>query len=162
MRTKTTFALIIIAAMALCLSVSQPAIASDEEDVLQVMTNWYKAFNTSDYELMASLHWDSSNLTKFGPWKAEPFLTEGWESIGADWKSGLDVPPGTYVNTMHHPQVTMLGNNVAIITCYNVQTYTDPTTKEQTVGQARGTFVVQKIGGKWLIVHEHSSLLPTE
>jgi len=162
MKTIAMIGIVIIATLAFCIATSQPVMASDEDEVLQVMDNWYKAFNTSDYELMASLHFNSPNLTKFGPWKEGLFLMEGWEGIGADWKSGLDVPPGTYVNTMHHPQVTMLGNNAAIITCYNVQTYSDPTTKEQSVGQARGTFVVQKINGKWLIVHEHSSLLPTE
>lgn len=50
----------------------------------------------------------------------------------------------------------------AIVTHYNTSIYTDPTTKEQSVSQVRGTFVIQKINGKWLIVHEHSSMLPTE
>ena len=54
----------------------------------------------------------------------------------------------------------MLSDNVAIITSYNVCTVNPPAVKEQATYLVRGTFVVQKIGGKWLIVHEHSSLVP--
>jgi ketosteroid isomerase-like protein len=56
----------------------------------------------------------------------------------------------------------MLGDDVAIITSYNVATGNPPAVKEQTTYLVRGTFVVQKIGGKWLIVYEHSSMMPEE
>lgn len=163
MRSKRMFVLVIIGVLALCLSMSQPAnAASAEEEAFQVMTNWFKAFNTSDYELMSSLWWDSPKTSRFGPDNESAFLMKGIEPINEYWKLGLDIPPGASVNSLHHPQVTMIGNDVAIITGYNTQVYTDPTTKEQSISQVRGTFVVQKIGGKWLIVHEHSSVLPTE
>jgi len=135
--------------------------ATPEEEVLQVVSNWVKAFNTNDFNLMSSLHWNSPMLTKFGPGKSETFLFQG-EAILANWKSAFVDPVGTYANSLHHPQVTILGDNVAIITLYNSQTVTDPRTKAQTVGLYRGTFVVQKINGKWLIVHEHASVLPEE
>jgi len=61
---------------------------------------------------------------------------------------------------MRYPQVMMLSDNVAIITSYNVATEKPTAAKEQTTYLIRGTFVVQKIGGKWLIVYEHSSLVP--
>jgi hypothetical protein len=161
MRTKTLVGLLSCMAFVLCLYVTPSAnAASAEEEVMQVMNNWIKAFNTNDTELMSSLHWISPSLSKFGPGKGAAFLTQG-ESI-ADWKSTFALPVGTFMNSLHNPQVTMLSDNIAIITMYNNQTYTDQTTKVQTVGLYRGTFVVQKIGGKWLIVHEHSSALPIE
>lgn len=144
-----------------CSSFNSSSIAApDEEEALKAMANWYRAYNTSDFELMASLHWNSPKLTRFSPDVA--FLMEGWENFGAYWESGLDSPPGTTMNTMHHPHVIMLGDDFAIITSYNTSVYTDPESKEQFVSQVRGTFLFQKIGGKWLIVHEHSSVLPTE
>jgi uncharacterized protein (TIGR02246 family) len=162
MRTKTTFAFIIIAIMALCLAASQPAIASDEDDVLQVATNWAKAFNTGDVDLMTSLFWTAPDATRFGPGNAGAFLTKGGGSIIKFWKSTLASTKGAIAISTHHAQATMIGNNVAVLTLYAVSTYTDPTTKEQSIGHVRGTFIVQKINGKWLIVHEHSSNLPTE
>jgi len=148
--------------LVLCIYVAPAAnAASAEEEVMQVMNNWFKAFNTNDYQLMASLWWNSPKLTKFGPDKAGTFLLQG-EPVITDWKFLPADPVGTYANSLRHPLVTILDDNVAIITLYNSQTYTDPKTKAQTVALARGTFVVQKINGKWLIVHEHASKLPTE
>lgn len=141
-----------------CVSFSSSATASDEEDIMQVAENWFNAFNSNDYELMDSLWWHSPKLTTFGP--GGTFLNQGWEEEG--WKSTLDVQAGTFNHTLHHPQITILTDDVAIITGYNSMVYTDPITKTQSSSNIRGTFVVQKLNGKWVIVHEHSSMLPTE
>jgi len=136
--------------------------ASDEDEVLKVMENWFTAFNTNDSELMASLYMNSTKTSGFGPSKDGAFLSQGWEKIAAAWIFDPDEPAGTTMNTNHHPQVILLGKDVAIFTNYNTSVYTDPNTKEQSIYQVRGTFVLQKINGKWSIVHEHSSMLPTE
>lgn len=148
--------LLVCVVLVFVLSFTSSARASDEEDVLQVMENWFTAFNTSDGELMSSLYWNSTKASKFGPNKDVAFLSQGWQ------KWTFDVPAGTNMNTNHHPQVTLLGKDVALFTNYNTSVYTDPETKVQTISQVRGTFVLLKEGGKWMIVHEHSSILPTE
>ena len=163
MQTKIKSVLIIIVTLALCLSITSPAVeASDEEEVLQVATNWAKAFNASDFELMSSLFWNSPEATRFGPAKGGAFLMQGGESIIKIWESTLESTKGAIAVSIHNPNVTMVGSNVAVLNAYATATYTDPKTKEQSISQVRGTFVVQKIGGKWLIVHEHSSIFPTE
>jgi hypothetical protein len=163
MRTRTLVGLLFCIVLAFCLYAAPSAnAASAEEEVLQVMTNWFKAFNTNNTDLMTSLYWNSPKTTGFGPSSDSPFLTQGWDLNAEGWKSGFKAPIGTYVNSPSHVQATILSDNVAIITGYNTQTYTDPTTKAQTVCQVRGTFVVQKIGEKWVIVHEHSSMLPVK
>jgi uncharacterized protein (TIGR02246 family) len=153
--------LFITSAFFLCFTTSASA-ASAEEEVLQVMTKWFNAYNTNNADLMASLYWNSPKLTAFCPDPSSAFLIQGWELNAKSWKSIAKDPIGTYVNRPSHIQVTMLIDNVAIITGYNTETDTDPTAKAQTVYQIRGTFVVQKIGGKWVIVHEHSSVFPVK
>ena len=163
MSEKTIYGLLIIVTLVFCLSVAPSAnAASAEEEVLQVATNFTKAFSTSDFELMSSLHWQSPNLSKFAPGTDGAFLMQGWEAIGRGWKTGLENSPGTYVLSPHHQQATILGKDVAVTTQYVIVTFTDPNTKEQSISQVRLTLVVQKIGGKWLIVHEHASYFPTE
>jgi uncharacterized protein (TIGR02246 family) len=163
MRRKIFLGFLSCVALAIFLCITPYAnAASAEDEVLQVMTNWFKAFNTNDAALMDSLYWNSPKTTKFGPGMDSAFLGQGWELNAGSWRSAFKEPIGTYVNTPSHIQATMLTENVAIITGYNTQTYTDPTSKAQTISQVRGTFVVQKIGGKWLIVHEHSSILPVK
>jgi uncharacterized protein (TIGR02246 family) len=147
--------------LVLCLSVAPIAMAaSAEEEVLQVMTNFTKAANSSDLELMSSLYWHSPKTTVFQPVTGYPFLYQGWEQVEIWWKDSLGSPKGTIVLSTYHPQVTMLGDNAAVITYYQNTTINPPLAKEQTVSQYRVTWVVQKIGGKWLIVHGHASALP--
>jgi uncharacterized protein (TIGR02246 family) len=162
-KMKRHITLLFSLVLVFCLLVAPSAMAASAEDeVLQVMTNWFKAFNTNNFELMSSLWWHSPKTTQFAPGKDGAFLTEGWDALAESLKSTYKQPVGSYQNSMHHPQVMMLGDNVAIITSYNIAITNPPVVKEQTVALVRGTFVVQKINGKWLIVHEHSSVVPVE
>ncbi len=163
MRTKNILGLLMCIALVFSLSFAQPAsAASAEDEVLQVMTNFLKAFNTHDFELMSSLWWHSPKLLRFGPDKSGALLEEGWDGIEESFKSYFNLPIGTWSESLRHPEVMMLGDNVAIISSYVVETVNPPAVKEQTTFLIRGTLVVQKIDGKWLIVYEHSSMLPTE
>ena len=161
MKTRTMFGLVIIAALALCLSLSQPALAaSDEEEIIQMSLNAAIAMKTADFELMSSLWWHSDKTTAYFP--DNPFLLEGGEAILDLWQSTCSLPAGTHAPTFHNIQVTMLGDDVAISTFYANHVYTDPTSKEQSTMLLRATLVVQKISGKWLVVHQHTSKLPVE
>ena len=163
MRKQTIYGLLFFANLAFCLAATPSAIAaSEEEEVLQVIINQDKAMNTSDFELLSSLWWHSPKTSFFGPIKKGSFLCQGWEAIAKVLKETLNVPAGTYDFHLRHPQVTMLGDDSAIITLYHVRVRTDPETKERAIGTDRFTNVLQKIDGKWLIVHCHISNFPEE
>jgi hypothetical protein len=150
-------------ALVICLYSAQSVnAASPEEDALQVVTNFAKAMNTNDSALMSSLWWNSPKTSTFGPPKALGFLTQGYESIIMWFNDMNKSPVGSYVRSFHNPQVSMLNDNVAIISAYSIFIQNPPVVKEQTISQERVTFVVQKIGAKWLIVHGHASELPTK
>jgi len=163
MRTKTFVGLLSCIALVLCLYGTPAAnAASAEEEILQVVTNWTKAMNTSDFELWSSLWWNSPKTTSFGPPNSMAFLTQGYDAITNGMKDMSQQPKGTFNRSHHNPQVTMLTDSIAVITLYEILTLNPPMVKEQNIGQQRQTLVVQKIGGKWLIVHGHGSYLPTE
>ncbi len=162
MRTKTMFILMIVAALTLCLAASQPAVASDEEDVLEVLENCVKALNTSDASFLSSVWWHSQNASTFGPNKSAAFLTQGWDEIDKSNKEMAKLPAGAMSFSMHNPQVTVISDSVAIATAYFIVVTTDPATSAQDISQDRYTAVLKKIEGKWLIVHGHTSPLPTE
>jgi hypothetical protein len=127
--------------------------ATPEEEAIQVMENFAKAIGTKNSELLSSLYWHSPKTTYFAPSKDGAFLTQGW----------LEGGPGVDISlSLHHPQATILSDNVAVLTGYHTAVVTDPETKQQSTDLIRQTLVVQKIGGKWLIVHEHASFLPTK
>lgn len=156
MRIRTCVILFSCIVFAFCLYVTPSTTAATaEEEVLQVAVNWAKAFNNRSFESISSIHWQSPAISKYTPNKDGAFLTEGWEAIGAGWK-GIETIEGSFSVTLHNPRVTMVGDNAGIITGYTNIINND------IVSQSRITLVVQKINGKWLIVHEHSSAFPTE
>jgi len=161
MRSKSILGLLICFALAFSLSFAQPTnAASAEEEVLQVAANFAKAMNTNDGQLMSSL-WYAPEASAFGPFKSVSFLFQG-ETLNKHWKSFSELPEGTISCTLQNQQVTMLDSNASIITSYAIMTSGPPATKETVTSQIRRTLVVQKIGGKWLIIHGHDSVLPTE
>lgn len=58
--------------------------------------------------------------SSFGPDEGFPFLFQGWDAIEIWWKGNLGLLKRTFRNFFHNLQVTMLGENVAVITGYEV------------------------------------------
>lgn len=146
-----------------CLALAPPAIGASEEDaVLQVAMDWAKAFSSADFERMSSLYLHSPETSEFGPVIGQPFLYRGWNLLEEQWKSNTAIPAGALTFSIHNPHVALIGKDAAVTAVYQIAVYTDPDTNEQSVGQIRQTLVVQKVRGKWLIVHHHSSHLPVD
>jgi len=161
MKTKTIVGLLSCIALAFCLLITPSAnAASAEDEILQIVKNFAKAVTNSDFELMSSLYLHSPNISQFEPVTGYPFLEQGWEEIETWWSSVKTTPKGTNVIYLYQPHVNMLKDDVAVTTVYQTLVSTDQTTKAQSIGQMRQTLVVQKINGKWLIVHGHGSELP--
>jgi hypothetical protein len=150
MKKNIIFCMVLCAALAFCLYLTPSAsAASAEEEVLQVATNFCKAISDNNAELLTSLWWQSPKTTYFNP--GGRFLTQGWMT---------NPPGGGEAFSLHHPQVTMLGDNAAFITGYYMIMKVNMEKNEFSTEYTRETIIVQKIQGKWLIVHEHSSFVP--
>jgi uncharacterized protein (TIGR02246 family) len=163
MKKHTIYGLLIIVTLLFYISVAPSATAaSDEAEVLHLISDYFKAWNTNDNKLMASIHWNSPDFSFFGPNKDVSFLTKGWDETAEGLKTTFEVPVGTYSLTYHEPQVLMLDDNVAIVTLYSIWNINNTDTDEQEIEQIRGTMVVKNMKGKWQIIHVHWSILPTE
>lgn len=158
MKKKIKFWLSCVSILLVCFCVTLSAeAASTEEEVLQVETDWIKAFNTMDFELMSSLYRHSPETTSFSP--NSSILYQGWETIESGLKEYFKSPVGTYSWTMDNVNVTVLKADIAVITGKHV-VIDRPEGKEPMTGSHVFSRVLQKIDGKWLIVHEHESHIP--
>jgi uncharacterized protein (TIGR02246 family) len=128
-----------------------------ETAVLEVERNWIKAFNTLDFDLMASLYHHTPGTTSFSPNSA--ILYQGWDAISQGLEKYFDSPQGTFSWTLDDEQVTMLSGDMATILGTHV-VIDRPADGQEMTGRHVFTRVVQKIDGKWLIVHEHESHIP--
>jgi uncharacterized protein (TIGR02246 family) len=163
MKRHTIYGLLIIVALVFCLSVAPSANASSaEEEVLQLISDYFKGWNTNDNKLMASVHWNSPDMSFFGSGKDVAFLTKGWEETAELFKSLFENPPGTFSVSYYDPTILMIEDNVAVVTMYAIFTNNPPIVAEQQITQERITQVVKKIKDKWQIVHIHWSIFPTE
>jgi len=104
----------------------------------------------------------SGETSFFGPGNTNAFLTKGWDQIAESLKTTFEQPADTLSISSNNIQVTMLDDDVAIVTEYAVQTINPPLVAEQQIMQVRGTQVLKKIDRKWRLVHLHWSTLPTE
>jgi uncharacterized protein (TIGR02246 family) len=166
MRKQILFGLLLCFTQMFCLSMTPSATAaSTEEEVLQVFSDFTRAMNTADFDLVASLYLHSAKTSQFLDATGLPFLYQGWDAIENNLKPFfvyLKSSGGSNFFSMHHPQVIMLGDNGAVITGYHNWVSTDPTTKTVTRSQIRVTLAIQKINGRWLIAHEHASTFPVK
>lgn len=153
-------------------SVPSATAASEEDEVLQVITNFVKGINDQNAELISSQFYHSPKTTNFSIWGR--FLSHGW----------VESPPPGVSFVLSHPEATMLGKEAAVITGYftvssmpampDAGGAPEASAPPEMSGAPEGsggnpmmsaeyvrvTLVVQKIGGKWLIVHEHDSYQP--
>ena len=153
--------IVIIFVFMFCFSAATTTMAAtDEEEILQLVSDYFKAWNTNDNKIMAAIHWNSPDMTFYGPTVDTAFLTKGWDITAEGLKNAFDSPVGTYSLSCHDPKIWLVDKNVAIVTMYVIWNITDQNTKEEQLLQVRGTQVVKRINGKWKIVHVHWSALP--
>ena len=108
---------------------------------------------------MIITHWHSPKTSTYYP-TGGPLLYQGWELLEKEWKTSMgSTPTSTMTVTIHQPQATVIGD-MAVINAYENVIDTDLKTNAQTISQFRVTRVVQKIEGKWLIIHDHVSQFP--
>lgn len=138
-------------ALALCGCRSDSASASDE--AMRVVQRWAAAFSASDVDAITALY--APDASFFGT--GSQTLVSTPEQIRNYFQTGLnrDQPRGAQL--LEH-SVQVLSDTVVLITGLDRVSGT----RDGTVYQAHGrvSFVLEKRGGTWQVVHFHRSALP--
>ena len=112
---------------------------------------------TGDAELFDTLYLQTDKTTTIN--SVQPFRIDGWSDVRADAAGLLSLPPGFFNSVVRQTRVDLLGDDVAIFTGHFIVNVGPPGAPVFTQN-GRFTTVLQKIDGKWLIVHRHLSALP--
>ena len=138
---------------------ASPAIAqidtsTPEGQISQVLRDVRLAWAADDIEGMLRHYWNDGRLVIIDP--DEAFKIEGYGT----WKQFLEdrrTLQKTILWRTRHRKVNVRGDN-AYVTFYDVR----QTQMGKTVVQKheRGTYVLKRMDGKWLIVSQHISALP--
>ena len=116
-----------------------------------------KALNTSDGELFDTLWLHSDKTTYISI--TQPFRIEGWPDVRQPFAGLLGLPAGNVSHVLRQERVDMLGDDVALHSAHFIIRIRPPGAATITLN-GRVSSVLQKIDGKWLRVHTHTSALP--
>ncbi len=143
------------------LSATATAQTADEDalkaEVAAATAQYVQAFNTSDIDLLDTVSLQSDKATHISP--TEPFRIDGWTDVRRALAGELSLPPGSFSLVPRQSRIDLIGDDVALWTGHFILNIRPPEGSPQTVN-GRLTSVLQKVDGKWLIVHIHSSALP--
>ena len=126
-------------------------------EVAAAVRQFGQALSTADAELLASLFLQSEKTNSFS--SSEPLRINGWPEVEGSFKGLLSLPPGSVSLVPRQGRVDLVGDDAALWTGHFILNIRPPGESPQTVN-GRFTSVLQKVDGKWLIVHMHTSAVP--
>ena len=135
---------------------------SDDEDALRaeveaVARQLGEALDISDGELFDTLWLQSDKTTYFPP--SQPFRVDGWPEVRQPFAGLLGLSPGAVNVVVRRERIDLVGDDVAIRTDHFILRIQPPGGTTRTIN-GRFSRVLQKVDGKWLDVHGHTSALP--
>tara|TARA_B100001765_G_scaffold205861_1_gene162610 strand:+ start:207 stop:713 length:507 start_codon:yes stop_codon:yes gene_type:complete len=135
---------------------------SDDEDALRaeveaVARQLGEALDISDGELFDTLWLQSDKTTYFPP--SQPFRVDGWPEVRQLFAGLLGLSPGAVNVVVRRERIDLVGDDVAIRTDHFILRIQPPGGTTRTIN-GRFSRVLQKVDGKWLNVHGHTSALP--
>jgi uncharacterized protein (TIGR02246 family) len=151
-KPNTTARRLSLACVILLLSCKSDA-SSSANDAMQVVERWARAFSESNVDAIVGLY--APDASFFGT--GSKTLVSTPAQIRSYFEAGLqrDKPRGA---ELREPSVRVASDNVVIITGLDSVSGT----KDGSIYHAEGrvTFVVEKRGSDWQIVHFHRSAMP--
>ena len=129
------------------------ALAGPQEDALQVLQKWTKAFTDSDVDTIVSLYAPSALFFGTG---SKTLVTAPSDIRAYFERALLNEKPRSAALREH--SVLVLSDTAVVVTGLDI--VTGVRDGNATTSYGRVTFVVEKRGAVWQIVHFHRSAVP--
>jgi len=124
---------------------------SDKDQILEMLEDWAKKFRARDLDGIMSIY--APDIVSYDAIAQLQF--RGLDVYRKHWEFCLSLSQGPITFEMRDPDITV-GNNVAFLHSLNRCGGTDENGEEK-ASWMRGTICLEKIDGKWKVVHEHYS-----
>lgn len=147
---------ICVCVLLLACSAAAPAAAqnTDEKLIKAMMVTFSAAFRAKDVDTIMSMYWHSEHLTAFDV--APPLRYVGWDAYKKDYQQFFASFNGPIDDRILYLKIDVDGS---MAYSENTEKISGTlTTGHKAAMILRSTDVYRKIGGKWLIVHEHNSV----
>lgn len=125
--------------------------ATAEDEIRATIEDWTAAVHTGDVDRIMAHY--APNVVAFDAIAALRF--EGIEAYGNHWKACLAMCPGPMIFEVHDLEITAQGGTAFSHHLCRCGAINDK--GEEKTSWMRATICHRRIGGRWLVVHEHFS-----
>jgi uncharacterized protein (TIGR02246 family) len=154
---KRVASLVVLAAVSLLaiphllnLAIAEPTASRQDQEIQtikEMLTRQEERWNAGDIDGFLKYYWKSEKLT----FSSGGTTRRGWEATKDRYNKRYPTPERMGRTTFSKLEVRLLGNSAAMVLGrWNLHREPDP------IG-GNFTLVLEKIGGKWLIIHDHTS-----
>lgn len=130
--------------------------AGTPEEITQLVQEWAKAYNEGKIEVIRAQYADNAHL--ISPWTSH--LLKGKEAVEGGYAGAFKAFPKRTLTLRQQPAIRVFNGSTAVASGDFQVTVTDSKGQASTrSGRYSATYV--KLEGKWRIVDQHASFLPT-
>lgn len=125
---------------------------TDEALIRQVLEDQVSAWNRGDIEGFMKTYWNSPELT----FSSSGETTRGWQATLDRYRQRYSTREAMGTLRFADMEIRLLGERAAMVL--------GKWELQNTAGNPHGnwTLVLQKFGAEWLIVHDHTSVVPSQ
>jgi ketosteroid isomerase-like protein len=154
MKTRIVFATVFLALLAGVQGGTVGDKDTDSKAVNATFDRYVLGWQKGDLNLLGGIYANEARLTAYWPDPTRPSRLESWAIVRENLKDIFDRVHGMDLE-FNERQIDIYGNCAVLTSQWTWRHPADPIFEH-----GRATFVFKKDGGKWLIVHEHSSVRP--
>jgi hypothetical protein len=156
-----------MAVFALCLctvatcaaGAARPGDEARKKEINKIFDDYVTGWRTGSVEMLAKIYANDARVSAYWPDPSRPGVMVGWPKIEKSLKDVFErlheISPYGMDLTFNDRIIDIYGDTAVMTTSWVWGHPADPA-----FGTGRGTFIFQRRGPKWVIIHEHSSVTP--
>jgi ketosteroid isomerase-like protein len=155
MRTRIAFATILVAVFGGVQGRAAGAESPESKAVNAAFDRYIEGWQKGNIDILSGAYAHDARLTAYWPDPTRPLRLESWDTVRQNLKEVFDLIHKMELD-FDQRQIDVYGN-IAVVSSHW-------TWHHNAAGpffeHGRATFIFRKDAGKWLIIHEHSSVTP--
>src|SRR6266702_3239384 len=161
-KMRVVMAVFAVFLCAVATGAAKPAPSGDQakkKEINKTFDDYVTGWRTGNVELLAKIYANDAKVSAYWPDPSRPGILVGWPKISKNLKDIFErlheISPYGMDLIFNDRIIDLYGDTAVLSTSWVWEHPADPA-----FGTGRGTFIFQRRGAKWVIVHEHSSVTP--
>jgi ketosteroid isomerase-like protein len=154
MRTRIAIATVSIALLSIVYGETGSPKSPEAKAINATFDRYVRGWNTGDIDLLGTVYAQDARLTAYWPDPTRPSRLESWRTVRENLKEVFDLIRRMELD-FNERQIDVYGDIAVLTSHWKWNRPSGPFFE-----RGRATYVFKKEAGKWLVIHEHSSVSP--